>query len=365
MPRTVNNFFVGDFTSNARIDKWPNEVFLCVSLSKSRKATKQESQDYAGFSGSVDSSAISWVNCCVNDAEKALPKIALHFGFRKEMAHELLAYKTSAYIDMGGQLGLLLPAVKVRNLRVEISPIFMLVKGGLILSVHDRRVTRWIRFFNYAETFMGKIPAKSSGNDKATIILARLLGKNDEKNFENLRIIEEEGDRINSMLIDNDVSRPRVGKEIYRMKHALITYLGVLWASMDVLNSLRNGDSELVSDDHKLLQEFTDLANDLTNHISLTEHMSEVLASGLEVLQSIYNNQLQILNNRLALIITWLTVLGTAVLVPNTLATIFGIPSISEHIGWGEVAWILVASTIISAAVSYWAVKKILPKKIE
>ncbi|MCX6799433.1 MAG: magnesium transporter CorA, partial [Candidatus Diapherotrites archaeon] len=81
--------------------------------------------------------------------------------------------------------------------------------------------------------------------------------------------------------------------------------------------------------------------------------------------QSIYNNQLQILNNRLSLIITWLTVLGTAVLVPNTLATVFGIPSISEHIEWHTAVWVLVASSILSAAVSYWAVKKIIPKKVE
>ena len=93
--------------------------------------------------------------------------------------------------------------------------------------------------------------------------------------------------------------------------------------------------------------------------------MSSVLASGLEVLQSIYNNQLTVLNNRLSLVITWLTVVGTAVLVPNTLATIFGIPSVSEHIDWQLAVVLLVVSTVLSAVIAYMVLKKIIPRKVE
>lgn len=354
-----------DFTSKLMLDEWPHETFFCVSISKDGKTSKKESKNYLELEKIAADSEISWVNCCVNDIEKEMPGISKKFGFKKELVHELFLHKTSAYLDMGTELGLLLPAMKVRNLQVNSSRIFVMIKNNLVLSVHSKKVTRWIRFFNYAETFMKKIPLEIPREDKITMIILRLLDKNDEKNFENLRIIEEEGDSINKLLIDSKSPRDKIGKEIYKMKHALISYLGVLWSSMDVLNSLRYGDSDLITDNPALLKEFSVLANELTSHISLTEHMSEVLASGLEVLQSIYNNQLQILNNRLALVVTWLTVLGTAVLVPNTLATIFGIPSISEHIGWMEVVTILVASTIISAGISYWAIKRVIPKKIE
>ncbi len=364
MPEKASQNF-DDFTADSLLDEWQCETFFCVSVSKDGKTTKYESKNYGEFERIVADSAISWVNCCVNSIEKEIPGIAKKFGFKKTLLQELLLHKTSAYLDMETELGLLLPAIKVRNLQVNISPIFVMIKNNLVLSVHNRKVTRWIRFFNYAETFMKKIPFEIPREDKITMVMLRLLDKNDEKNFENLRIIEEEGDNINKLLIDSKSPREKIGKEIYKMKHALISYLGVLWSSMDVLNSLRYGDSDLITDNSALLKEFSVLANELTSHISLTEHMSEVLASGLEVLQSIYNNQLQILNNRLSLVITWLTVVGTAVLVPNTLATIFGIPSISEHIGWIEVVTILVASTIISALISYWAIKKIIPKKIE
>jgi len=66
--------------------------------------------------------------------------------------------------------------------------------------------------------------------------------------------------------------------------------------------------------------------------------MSEVLASGIEATQAIYNNQLTIannqltisnnrltvLNNRFAKLVAYLTLLGTALLIPNTIATMLG-----------------------------------------
>jgi magnesium transporter len=94
--------------------------------------------------------------------------------------------------------------------------------------------------------------------------------------------------------------------------------------------------------------------------------MSEVLASGLEVLQTIYNNQLQMLNNRLAFVATWLAVLGTAVLVPNTLATVFGMPGFA-FLDWRIAVVLILLSTVLSAALMYMIMskKKWIPPKLE
>ena len=142
------------------------------------------------------------------------------------------------------------------------------------------------------------------------------------------------------------------------MKHALITYLNTLWASWDVINSLRYGDAETITDNQKLLQRIGILGDDINRQIALSEHMSEVLASGLEVLQTIYNNQLQMLNNRLAFIATWLGVLATAGLVPNTLATIFGIGKINDLIDWPWIITILIVSTIVCTYLIYILFKR-------
>ena len=93
-----------------------------------------------------------------------------------------------------------------------------------------------------------------------------------------------------------------------------------------------------------------------------------MLASGLEVLQGIYNNQLQIINNRMALVLTWMTILGTAFLVPNTIATAMG--NTAYNLQPSDAGWytgMLVASTAIATAgalvILKW--KGLLPKKVD
>lgn len=74
------------------------------------------------------------------------------------------------------------------------------------------------------------------------------------------------------------------------------------------------------------------------------------------------------MNNRLAFVMTWLTILGTAVLVPNTLATILSNPAFAlgpEDRVWYSV--LLFASTVLATWAAYWWVKKksLLPIKVD
>jgi len=137
------------------------------------------------------------------------------------------------------------------------------------------------------------------------------------------------------------------------MKHVLITYLNVLWAIKDVVDSLQYGDADLIADDEKLLDRIGILSINIDRHIELSEQMSNVLSSGLEVMQSIYNNQLQTMNNRFALVTAYLTVLGTAALVPNTLATIAGsgvFMDMNAQPGWYMP--MLIISTVVATMAS-------------
>jgi len=198
------------------------------------------------------------------------------------------------------------------------------------------------------------------------VLLTRIIDENNEKNFNGLRMIEEEGDELGKYMVQPKAPRAAIGEDIYKMKHALITYLNTLWATWDVINSLRYGDAELITDNQKLLQRIGILGDDINRQIALSEHMSEVLASGLEVLQTIYNNQLQMLNNRLAFLATWLAVLGTAVLVPNTLATVFGMQGFTIF-DWKVEIVLLLISTVLSAVLMYYFIKnkKWIPPKNE
>jgi magnesium transporter len=266
-------------------------------------------------------------------------------------------------------MGMRLPSVQVRQFQVEPYPLLVLMRRTFILTIHPLNVDRrFHRMRRYADTFIRKIRHDLASEDRLTFLLLRIIDETNERNFEHLRQVEVLGEALNKDMTDPNIPRQELGPKIYDMKHALITYLDALWETNDVLHALRYGDAELITDDTKLLYRLTLLAEDVNRQIGLAEHLSEVLASGLEVLQSIYNNQLQIMNNRMALIMTYLTVLGTAVLVPNTLATVFGSSAFgmeSHDIGW--YVTMLVGSTVLATGLAYWWVRRsgMLPKRVE
>ena len=340
-----------------------------ISLSKDGISTKVESDNVSEIVGLLNEEALEWMDFTVDNIGEDSFVIATSLKFSLQLVASVISDRYSSYEDLDTELGLMLPAVRVDQFDVKIYPLLIFIRKNLIITIHPKSVIRLQKIYRYADIFMKKIRQDLPWNDRLTILLTRIIDENNEKNFNGLRIIEEEGDELGKYMTKTDANQPRteIGNEIYKMKHALITYLNTLWSSWDVINSLRYGDAEIISDNQKLLQRVGILGDDINRQIALSEHMSEVLASGLEVLQTIYNNQLQMLNNRLAFLATWLGVLATAGLVPNTLATVFGIGKINDLIDWPLILTILIISTIVATYLMYifFKRKKWLPPKIE
>ena len=342
----------------------PSPTF-CVAMLKNGSTVKIEG-NAEEFLQTIKDADFAWINAQVNDLKEDGSKIASMLGFNPSMVHELDLQRFSGYDDQTTELALLLPAVRVTELEVEINKLLILMKNNLIVTIHGEHVTRLVKFARYAVTSFKKIPKNLDDIDKISLVLIRILDENNERNFDGIRAIQEQGEEISKYLIETTGFRKELGSDIYKMKHALISYLEALWASLDVIHYLRYGDAEIITDDPIILQKVGMLSTDLTRQISISEQMSSVLASGLEVLQSIYNNQLTVLNNKLSLLAVWMAVVGTAFIVPNTIATVFGTP-IGEHVEWHTQLLIMFASTLISVIFVYIFVKKrsLLPQKVQ
>ena len=338
---------------------------FCVAMLKNGTTVKIEGK-VEEFLQTLKDADFAWINVQVDDLKEDGSKIAGMLEFKPSIVQELVLQRFSGYDDHTTELGLLLPAVRVKELEVEINKLIILMRSNIIVTIHGEHVTRLVKFARYAVTFFKKVPKNLDDVDKISLVLIRIMDENNERNFDGIRSIQEQGEEISKYLIQPSASRQELGSDIYKMKHALISYLEALWASLDVVHYLRYGDAELVTDDQVILQKIGMLSTDLTRQISISEQMSTVLASGLEVLQGIYNNQLTILNNRMALIAIWLAILGTAFIVPNTIATILG-TAVGEHLEWHTQLWIIGVSTILSVIVAYWFVKQkgFLPPKAE
>lgn len=317
----------------------PETRGVCVAILPTEKPVRVVGDSPGDFMERLANSTLAWVNFAVDDLKRDAPHVATLLGFNPNLVDALLESQYSNYRDRESEFGIRLPVVKIHGREFEAEPLLILVRWGLVLSLHERgKVNRMVRLSRYADVFMRKIPSDRAMPDKLTILLTRLLNENNERNFDALRYIQEQGDLISANLLNEEQPRGEVGKQVYDVKHLLVAYLDALWSTLDVIQSLRYGDAELISDDDTLLARVAILGDDLTRQIQLAEHTTEVLVSGLEVLQSVYNNQLQQLNNRLASVVAWLTIVGTVILVPNTIATIFG--PVSGYSGRGLVLYI-------------------------
>nr|WP_319376758.1 CorA family divalent cation transporter [uncultured Methanoregula sp.] len=343
----------------------PVPLSFCIILSQDNRIERLIDRPLEEYLKEVKTSSIAWIDYSIPDNSEEIEKIAQMAGFSKIPIPKLTTGFYSAYEDYDTELGIMLPSVTVKIEKMTVHPLFILIRDNLVLTVHSEEINRLLRFSRYAQQFFKRIASENTG-DKITLILERIIDENNDRNFEYLREIEMHGDAISKSLIEESVAKKKIAHEIYRMKHVLIDYLNVLWATKDVVDSLRYGDADLITNDEKLLGRIGILSDNIDRHIELSEQMSNVLASGLEVMQSIYNNQLQSLNNRFALVTAYLTVLGTAFLVPNTIATIAG-SGIME--GTMAAQWwylpLLIASTVIATLTSFLWVLHVWKKREE
>jgi magnesium transporter len=351
-------------TFDLKAKRW----FFC-SFSAEGKIITLEADMPSIFINEIARASITWIDFITEgDFETETISAARQLGFSDSFLTPFMERKRIGYQDWDTELGLKLPSIQVRTGEVEKYPLFFFIKKNFILTTHPRNIDRRFTLLRrYAETILKKIPVTSSTEDKLTTLLTRIIEFNNERNFEHLRRIDERGDQLNQNMSDPNVPREKLGPQIYAMKHALITYLDALWDSLSVITTLQNGDAELITNDETLLKKIAIASDSVTRQIDLAEHMSDVLASGLEVMQTIYNNQLQGLNNRLALLMSYLTIIGTAVLVPNTLATVMSNPSFDltpKDLWWYLL--IMVGSTVAATVLVYIWVKKRgwLPKKV-
>jgi magnesium transporter len=339
-------------------------------LTETGAIIKEYAESSSAFRAALDTAPIAWVDHVARaDFNKEALEAAMQLGFSREIVSPLLEESFTTYLDLDTELGMKIPSIQVHQMEVDPSPLLILIKKNFICTIHTLSVDRrFSRLRRYGETILKKIPASAPSSDRLSMLLTRIIDHNNDRNFEHLRQIEEQGDKLNAIMMDPYVPRTTLGPEIYRMKHALLTYLDALWNTVDVLHTLRYGDAELITDERELLDRLWLLSEDVNRQIGLAEHMSDVMSSGLEVLQSIYNNQLQSLNNRLMLFTTYLTIVGTAVLVPNTIATVMGNSAFAMDPGdrWWYIL-LIIGSTLLSTALVYWWVRKKgwIPRKMD
>jgi len=415
-----------------RVGTLPEEKTLsfCFTLTGGGTQSKRSSRLEDLFP-LAEQASIAWLDIKVDDFEKEAAEKGTKVGFSELLIQQLLtrlgdgARFQGGYEDYNTELGLLLPAISVKGLEISVYPVLVLLKKNLIVTIRSNKTHVFRNFHRYAETFLRRLPKNLTQIDWLTLMLIRIADENNERNFEQLQEIDKGSENLTKDLRSDSIVRSEVGDQIYQMKLTLVRYLSCLWGTSDTLNSLRYGDADLMSDDAQVLDKISILIREVRDQLSLAEHLSEVLASGLECLQSIHNNQLQdrnnllqdrnnalqeknnkladlnnklqeknnllqeknnklqeysnrltllnnrltVLNNRITLLGGFLAILSAGFIVPNTIATVMSQTNIfvfsPADMGW-YLALILASTIVTTLLVWSWVKRKgLLPKTTE
>ena len=293
---------------------------------------------------------LTWIECVVDSITAETPKILENLGITLDPSLLLSGY-VSSYEDRGETLGLMLPFVVPGNSKTQTSPLLIFMKKDLIVTIHDDYGGKITRLYNYSGTLLRKLPKEPQNwADRQTILLARIIDEISETNFSILRLIVEQAEQLELDLAGSRQIERDLSLELSNMKTSLLTFLNAVWATYDTVHNLKYGDADMVSDDDAILAKFEVILGRLDRQIQMAENVMQMIATGINVIQT------QV-SNKLALLVVWFTVAGTAVLVPNTLATVFSIfPDHQDNFSWMLPTIIL--STIGSAFVTWKYTKR-------
>ncbi len=326
----------------------------CVHITLHKLPEKVFSDDISQLAALASHAELAWVNIIVNDVHAECADIASKFGFSRETASNSLDGRYAAFFDNDTEVGLMLPSVVIEDKQMTAYPVAILVRDGLVLTVQDRHITRFARFARYAETYMRKIPTNWTRVDKLTAVLLRLLDENNGRNFQIIRDLGEEIDHLSAKLAKQKFKLDKVTVELRTLKHSITTFLLIMWENYDVMRSLHTGDIVIISSRPDMLDRFLKIVHENANYIQLGEQLGNILGTGWEIVQDHHAIHLLKMNNRISLSTTWLGVIGTIFLVPNTIATIMS--TSSYPLGPDDAIWysaFLIGSTVVSCGITY------------
>ncbi|MDE1816283.1 MAG: magnesium transporter CorA family protein [Thaumarchaeota archaeon] len=298
----------------------------------------------------ITSGNLVWIECVVDSITEETPKVLEKLGVSMDPSLLLSGY-VSSYEDRGDTLGLMIPFVVPGNNTTQTAPLLIFMKKDLVLTIHDDYGGKITRLYNYAQTLLRKLPKDpEQWADRQTLLLARIIDEISEANFSILRLIVERAEQFEIDLAGSRQVTRDISLELSNMKTALLTFLNAIWATYDTVHNLKYGDADMVSDDEPILAKFEVILGRLDRQIQMSENVMQMVATGVNVIQTEVTNKVTIL-------IIWWTVAGTAELVPNTIATVFGLYPAHEQQFWPIVSTIVVSAGL-ATAVAYFYVRR-------
>lgn len=192
-------------------------------------------------------------------------------------------------------------------------------------------------------------------------LLHEILDSDAEENFDVLKLTEHKILGLEeAVLIPVEVQKKL--KKIIQFKRDLLLMWRRLWGTAKVIYSIRKGLTPVKLDVHTM-RLLADVHDTYIYQMEIITMQREVLADALTIYEAVLSNKLSKVSNfinigvkRLTWIMLLLTGVTLVITVPNTIATVFGVPHFLEVVSLNWILSLLALSTIVPVAwfLTYW-----------
>jgi magnesium transporter len=271
----------------------------------------------------VHSKTLAWVDATAPTAEE-LATISKLFGINKHDLDDVMDQEERSRIEEHDQYKLIILRAPIKlSKNVGTTPIGIFITRNNILTIHKKNIKATVEIHNNSEIL----------DHGVQYFVLKLIDKMVSTYFKLLQNVDDEIEQLEEKVFEH--SGKRTAMHIFQLKKTLTYFQRSLLANRETISDIIK--SNILHLDKKDMLNFGDSLNDIHQLIDMTNTHKEILSGALEIHASTLSNQMTLVMKRM-------TIIGSFVLIPTMIASIYGMnfgqPITGESI-WNmpELAW--------------------------
>ena len=239
--------------------------------------------------------------------------------------------------------------------KVGLEKVLFSIGENYIITISDVQLPHYDEVYNMI--LERDLTIKSTG-----YLFYEILDRDVEENFDVLNVTENKIIDLEKNILTPSSVKKKV-TQIIEFKRYLTQMWRRFWRSSKIIFSIKKGLTP-VKVDENLIRLLDDIHDTYIYQMEMVGSQRDVLSDALTIHESVLANRLAMLSNKinsslkkLTLIVFFWTAIATILSVPNTVATILGIPELPiKGDAWPWIALALVISSIVPIFwfFSYW-----------
>jgi len=247
--------------------------------------------------------------------------------------------------------------------KIEIENILFVIGDNYLITVSPKSLP------HYEEIFRELVEKLTEFKPVVGYLFYEILDADIEINFDVLQITERKITKLEEDILNTKTALRAISK-IIRRKRELLLMWRRFWGSSKIIFSIKKGLTPIKMDE-SLVRLLDDIHDTYIYQMEIIDAQRSILTDALTIFETTISNRLATISNtintsikKLTWIMLLLTGIATVLTIPNTVATIFGIPQLQEVVRLNLIFILLLFSTVFPVLWFVWYWRRIKIKEV-